>query len=150
MNTDYLLLITQEEADEEQQKLYRLKHIIHIFSNLEKLHFTKTIPQKLSWVLSKHPKWENMLLSGTFPIKLTRLQDARCKLGKTNNNNNFLIFKNKLSYFSRCKLGKTKNNDKSDFLTASNISGCTEGLAGWQTQIQWEAFCQIFKTKFQT
>ena len=40
VNTNYLFSITQEEADEEQQKLYRLKHIIHIFSNIEKSYFT--------------------------------------------------------------------------------------------------------------
>ena len=28
VNTNYLLSLTEEEADEEQQKLYRLKHII--------------------------------------------------------------------------------------------------------------------------
>ena len=36
VNTNYLFSMTKEEADEEQEKLYRLKHvIIHIFRNLE-------------------------------------------------------------------------------------------------------------------
>ena len=31
VNTNYLFNLTEEEADEEQQKLYRLKHIIFQF-----------------------------------------------------------------------------------------------------------------------
>ena len=33
VNTNYLFSMTEEDADEEQQKLYRLKHIIHILND---------------------------------------------------------------------------------------------------------------------
>ena len=37
VNTNYLFSMTEEDADEEQEKLYRLKHIIHIF-NIGQIH----------------------------------------------------------------------------------------------------------------
>ena len=37
VNTNYLFSMTEEDADKEQEKLYRLKHIIHIF-NIGKIH----------------------------------------------------------------------------------------------------------------
>ena len=64
VNTNYLFSMTEEDADEEQQKLYRLKYsIIHILNNSDFLTASNEIR------LHGRPCWS----ANTDPVSISKL-----------------------------------------------------------------------------